>query len=411
MRIADTLKLSFSILRANKVRTFLTSLGIIIGIASIIIIMSVGAGAQSLITNQLTSMGSNLIGIMPGAAEKDGPPASVMGIVVTSLKYEDALQIKRQVEYVKAISAYNSGVASVSYQNSKVNANYYGVMAGYFDVENIEMDLGRFLTEEEEKNNAKVVVLGSQLREELFGDIDPIGKKIKIKRETFDVIGVTKKRGVVGFQNQDNIALIPISTAQNSLLGVNYVNFIRLKIENSENIDESKEEIRWILRERHDIDSGQADDFTISDPKEAIDALLTITNALKFFLAAIAGISLVVGGVGVMNIMLASINERIREIGLRKSVGAKNGDLLSQFLTESIVITIIGGVIGVSLGIGFSFLISVIANFLGYNWEFVITLSSVIIAIVVSLFIGFIFGIYPATRASKLDPIEALRYE
>ncbi|MFA6919309.1 MAG: ABC transporter permease [Patescibacteria group bacterium] len=411
MRVKDSIKLSISILRANKVRTFLTSLGIIIGIASVIVIMSVGAGAQSLIINQISSQGSNLIGILPGASDKNGPPSSVLGIVVTTLKYEDAVAIKNQIPEVTAISSYNSGAGTISYQNQKSDATYNGVMADYVNVEDAELLMGRFFTQDEEKGNTKVVVIGYSVWQDLFDGQDPIGKKIKIKKDFFDVIGVMKERGTVAFQNKDNLVLIPVSTAQNIMLGINYVSAIRMKVDKSENIDNVKEQVRLLLRDRHNIDSTGVEDFSIMDPRETIDILKTVTDALSFFLAAIAGISLIVGGMGVMNIMLASINERIREIGLRKAIGAHKRDIVLQFLLESMSITILGGILGIIIGATVSFLIAVIAKALGYNWDYVVTPSSVFLGIGVAILIGFIFGIYPAQRASKLDPIEALRYE
>ena len=411
MRVKDSIKLSFSILRANKVRTFLTSLGIIIGIASVIIIMSVGAGAQSLIINQISSQGSNLLAILPGASDKNGPPSSVLGIVVTTLKYEDAIAIKNEIPEVFAISSYNSGAGTISYQNQKSDATYNGVMADYVNVEDAELLLGRFFTQDEERGNVKSVILGYQVWQDLFDGQDPIGKQIKIKKQFFDIIGVMKERGTVAFQNKDNVVFIPVSTAQNIMLGINYVSAIRIKVDKAENVDSVKEQVRLLLRDRHNIDNTGVEDFSVMDPREAIDILKTVTNALKFFLAAIAGISLLVGGMGVMNIMLASINERIREIGLRKAIGARKGDIILQFLLESMSITILGGIVGIAIGAAVSFLVAVIARYLGYNWDYVVTPRSAIIGIGVAVLIGFIIGIYPAQKASKLDPIEALRYE
>jgi len=323
MTLLDGLKLAMAVLRTNKVRSFLTSLGIIIGIAAVIIIMSVGAGAQSLIINQLNSVGTNLVGILPGASDANGPPASVLGIVVTTLKYEDALAIKKEIPNASAVSSYNSGVGAISYQNNSVDANFTGVMSDYLNVENTAILLGRFFTAEEEKETVRVAVLGYQTWQDLFNGDNPLGKRIKIKKESFEVIGVMKERGSAAFQNQDDLVLMPVSTAQKIMLGVNYVNYIRVKVNKADALDQVAEDIKFLLRDRHDIRIDGTDDFSVRNTKDAIDALLTITNALKFFLAAIAAISLIVGGVGVMNIMLASVSERIREVGLRKAVGAK----------------------------------------------------------------------------------------
>ena len=411
MRLNDTVKLSLSVLRANKVRSFLTGLGIIIGIASVIIIMSVGAGAQSLIINQLNSVGTNLIGVLPGNSDEKGPPASAFGIIVTTLKYEDALAIANQVPNIVAVSSYNSGNGTMSYQNNKVDANFYGVMSSYPEVEDTEVINGRFFTTDEEKSEAKVVVLGYQIWQDLFEGQDPIGKKIKIKKSYFEVIGVMKERGTAGFQNQDKLVLIPVSTAQKIMLGVNYINYLRAKVNSADNTDAAANDIKLLLRDRHNIRVDGVDDFSVRNTKDAIEILKTITNALKFFLVAIAGISLLVGGVGVMNIMLASVNERIREIGLRKAVGARKTDLIIQFVMESVAITLTGGIIGIIMGILIAYLISVIAKYLGYQWDFVITISSIALGVGVAGAVGLIFGIYPAQKAAKYDPIEALRYE
>ncbi|MFA5029459.1 MAG: ABC transporter permease [Patescibacteria group bacterium] len=411
MRLSDIVKLSFSVLRRNRIRSFLTGLGIIIGIASVIIIMSVGAGAQSLIINQLNSLGTNLIGILPGTSDENGPPASAFGVIVATLKYEDATAIAKEVPNVLAVSSYNTGLGTISYQNASLDTNFYGVMSSYPIVEDTEVGLGRFFTPEEEKNSSRVVVLGYQVWQELFSGSDPLGKKIRINKEYFDVIGVMKERGVAGFQNQDKLVLIPISTAQKIMLGIRYVNFIRAKVNDAKNIDQATNDITLLLRDRHNIFESGIDDFSVRNTKEAIDTLTMITDALKFFLAAIAGISLIVGGVGVMNIMLASVNERIREIGLRKAVGAKKANIMTQFVLETITITLLGGIIGIILGSLVALLVMLVARYLGYQWDLVITINSILVGVGMAVLVGLVFGLYPARRAAKLDPIEALRYE
>ncbi len=411
MKLFETLKLSFFALRANKARSFLTSLGIIIGIAAVIVIISVGAGFQSLVVNQLTSMGTNLIGILPGSSSEDGPPASVMGIVVTTLKYKDALAISREVENVAVVSSYNSGIAQISYRHFSTDSNFYGVMANYPKVESAKIIKGRFFNKQEERQNARLAILGHQVWQELFAGRDPVGEQIKINKEYFQVIGVLKQRGTAGFQNQDDLVLIPVSTAQNIMLGVDYVNFIRVKVNHSENLDRAVQEIRLLLRDRHNIPPDGEDDFSVRNTKDAIKILKTITDAIRFFLAAIAAISLIVGGVGIMNIMLASVRNRVREIGLRKAVGARQNDILIQFLLESVIITLFGGLIGVILGSLISAFVAFLAEYLGYQWELVISLKSIVAGGGVALLVGLIFGIYPARKAARLDPIEALRYE
>ena len=411
MRIKDTVKLSLNVLKANKTRSFLTGLGIIIGIAAVIVIISAGAGAQSLIVNQLNSVGTNLIGVLPGASDDTSAPASALGIVITSLKYEDAEAIAREVPHLSAVSSYNTGQATFSAYGNSTDATYYGVMSSYLEVEDATVASGRFFSAEEDGSASRVVVLGPELADELFNGQDAVGQKIKIGKEFFEVIGIMKKRGVSGFQNKDNIAYLPAQTAQKILLGIRYVSYIRAKVDSPDNIEEAAADVRLTLRDRHNIDETGIDDFSVRNTKDAIKTLTTVTNALKFFLAAIAGISLLVGGIGIMNIMLASVHQRIQEIGLRKALGAKNADIMTQFLAESVAVTLLGGIIGMVIGSLISYLIAVVARYLGYDWDLVIAPSSIILGLAVTLFVGIVFGIYPAQRAAKLNAIEALRYE
>jgi len=408
-------KTSTGALLANKGRSFLTMLGIIIGVSAVIIIMAVGAGAQSLIINQIKTLGTDIIGILPGASEEEGPPASVMGIVITTLTYEDALALndKKNVPNIVDAVAYYKSMGSASWASNSYDTNLSGVTVGYLNVEEGEVDKGRFFTKEEETNLAKVAVLGSMVKKELFGDSDPIGQKIKIKKHNLEVIGVMKEKGTVAFQNNDDQIFIPIKTMQKIIAGVNHVGMMRLKVDNQENMDRAVNDVKITLRERHDItdQSGANDDFTVRNSAQAMDMVTTVTDALKFFLVAIAAMSLLVGGIGIMNIMLVSVTERTREIGLRKAVGASNNDIMIQFLMEAATITLSGGAIGVVIGSLMAILISVIAKLLGYNWDLSISLPSIILALAVSISVGLIFGLYPARKASKLQPVEALRHE
>lgn len=411
MKLSETIKLSFSVLRTNKVRTLLTGLGIIIGIASVIVIISAGAGAQSLITNQLNAVGTNLVGILPGASDENSAPASAMGMVVTTLKYEDAEAIAREVPNISAVSSYNTGIATASWQGNTSDASFNGVMTSYPEVEDVKLGVGRFFSQEEDNSSARVAVLGWQVAEDLFKGQSSIGQRIKIGKEFFEVVGVMEKRGAAGFQNPDKLIFIPANTAQKIMLGVRHVNYIRAKINAPKNIDAAVEDIRLLLRDRHGLRESTIDDFSVRNTKDAIETLNSITDALKFFLAAIASISLLVGGVGVMNIMLASVNQRIREIGLRKAVGAKRRDIMIQFLAESITLTLFGGIVGIIIGSLVSMLVAVIANYLGYDWDLVVSPLSIFMGFAVAVLVGVVFGIYPAQRAAKLNSIEALRYE
>jgi len=411
----QSVKTSVRALLANKGRSFLTMLGIIIGVAAVIIIMAVGAGAQSLIINQVKTFGTDIIGILPGASEEEGPPASVMGIVITTLTYEDALALnnKTNVPNVVDVAAYYKGMSNVSWESNSYDTNVSGSTVGYLNVEGGEVDKGRFFTKEEETNLAKVAVLGSTVKKELFGDSDAIGQKIKIKKQNFEVIGIMKDRGTVAFQNNDDQVFIPIKTMQKLIAGVNHISMMRLKVDSQENMDKAMSDVKTTLRERHGItdQSGINDDFTVRSSAQAMDMITTITDALKFFLVAIAAMSLLVGGIGIMNIMLVSVTERTREIGLRKAVGANNKNIMVQFLMEAATITLSGGAIGIIIGSLVAILIAVVANFLGYDWSLSISISSIILALIVSISVGLVFGLYPARKASKLQPVEALRHE
>jgi ABC-type antimicrobial peptide transport system permease subunit len=387
-------------------------LGIIIGVMSVIVIVSVGAGAQSLILNQIKSMGSNLIGVLPGKSDEKGPPASAMGIVITTLKMSDMEAImKGEFPDFVAVSGYVRGTDTVTFGENKIDTNFVGVSSDLPIVEDTGTETGRFFTSEEDVSMSRVAVLGSQVAEELFNGEDPINKQIKIKKTNFTIIGVMKKRGTSGFQNQDDQIFVPITTAQKLLLGIDYISFARVKTNSSESVDSGMLYVQEVLRDRHDISNPENDDFSVRSMAQGLSVMTTVTNALKMFLTAIAAIALIVGGIGIMNIMLVTVQERTREIGLRKAVGAKNKDITIQFLVESSMMTFFGGAVGIVFGILISVAAAVLARSYGYYWETIITPSSILIACAVSISIGLVFGVIPAKKASKLDPIEALRYE
>ena len=415
MHIISPIKISLKYLLAAKFRSFLTMLGIIIGVASVIIIMAIGQSAQALILDQITGIGSNLIGVLPGASDEKGPPATAMGISVTTLKYDDlkVLRNGRDVPEVTAGAGYVSGTATAEYDGTNIVASFQGTTASYIDVENAKVAEGRFFAEDEEADMSREVVIGFNLKEDLFNGDNPLNKVIKIKDQNFTVIGVLEKRGSSGFgvSSQDDGIFVPLKTAQKILLGIDHLGFIRLKVRDASLISLAKENITRTLREQHDIDDPANDDFSVRNMASAVEIIKQVTDVLRYFLLAIGTISLIVGGVGIMNIMLLAVNQRIREVGLRKAVGAKNTDVWTQFLIESVFISFLGGVIGIIIGIAISGLTAIIIQSLQYVWPFIISWQSIVAAIGVSFVIGIIFGIYPAGKASRISPMEALRYE
>ncbi len=413
MIFIENILTAWSILMRNKVRSFLTMLGIIIGVMSMIIIISVGKGAESLILNQVKSLGSNLIAVLPGQSEENGPPTAAFGIVITSLTHDDGRAVmKAGIPGITAMTPYVRGSETITWRENKTDTTFVGVGSDYLNVESSVVERGRFFSEEEDRTTARVAVIGSEVADNLFGDqADPLGQQIKLKKTNFTIIGVLKKRGTSGFQNQDDQILVPVTAAQKLLLGINYVNFIRFKIDTPENTEVAIEEIKAVLRDRHDILSPSEDDFSVRSTNQGLEVLTQITSALQLFLTAISAISLLVGGIGIMNIMLAAVQERTKEIGLRKALGARTSHIIVQFLVETIFITICGGVLGILLGALISWLAATLAIHFGYAWDFVIPPYSIILGTGISAAIGFVFGIIPARRASRLDPIEALRYE
>ncbi len=415
MRISAPIKISYQYLMAAKFRSFLTILGVIIGVAAVVIIMAVGQSAQALILDQVTGIGSNLIAVLPGAANDKGPPAALMGISITTLKYSDleALTNKKKVPEVVAGAGYVLGTAPVSFQETNLNSSFEGTTASYIDVENAEVATGRFFTKNEENDMSRVVVLGFNVAKDIFTDNNPLGKIIKIKNKNFTVIGVLKKRGSSGFgmNSQDDTLIVPLKTAQKLLLGIHHLGFIRLKVKNSKLVALAKEDITKTLREQHNIDDPANDDFSVRDMASAVKMITQVTDVLRYFLLVIGTISLVVGGIGIMNIMLLAVDQRIKEVGLRKAVGARNSDIWIQFLIESVTISLVGGILGIIIGTVVSFLIAIVAQYLQYTWPFIISWQSMVVATSVSLIVGIIFGIYPAQKAAKISPMEALRYE
>ncbi len=428
MNFFSTIKLVIRTLLARKGRSFLTILGIVIGVAGVIIIIALGAGAQSLVLGQVTKLGSDLLSIQPGKSNEKGPPAQVFGVVVTTLNEQDeaALQDSGRVPHATAVAAMVRGRTSVTWGNKNVDTSFVGTEYTYPKVVKITMQEGQFIDQAQDRAAANVVVLGSAVAKELFEDsgTDPIGQVIKVKANAakikgqaesasvpLRVVGVITPRGSAFFQDQDDQIFIPVIIAQQQLLGIHYFQAIMVKVDSSDNVSQTILDVKTVINQQHHIKREADEDFTIRNTADAINILSTITNALSLFLTAMAAISLLVGGIGILNIMLVTVAERTREIGLRKAVGASNAAVRNQFLLEAGTLTSLGGFIGIILGIFVAYLISLLMHALGYDWAFVISLTSIILAIGVSILTGVVFGLYPAFKASKLSPIDALRYE
>lgn len=414
MNINYSFKTAYRGLLSNKSRSFLTMLGIIIGIAAIILIVSIGKGAEQLILTQVEGMGADMIVVRPGQ-QPTGPSDIADTLFSDSLTKGDieALQKKNNVPDLISIAPAVMVTGSVSYQGETYRPTMFGWSAEFMsDMFNVYPERGVLFGQDEIDQLSRVVVIGSKVEDELFGEDNALGQKIKIKDQNFRVIGIFPQHGQAMFFNIDEIVLIPYSTAQTYLLGINHYHEVMLRIGNSENIDRATHDIEITLRDRHDISDPKDDDFFIESQQGVVDQIGTILNVLTLFLSSVVAISLVVGGIGVMNIMLVSVTERTKEIGLRKAIGATNNDILFQFLIESTMLTFVGGIIGILLGATLSFLSSIILTYaLSDSWSFSFPFSAALLGVTVSSAVGVVFGLYPARKASKKSPIEALRYE
>ncbi len=402
----ETIIESFRTLTLNKMRTGLAILGIVIGIGSVITLISLGQGSQKSIESQIQSLGSNLLTVSPARQSSGGVMGQFGG--GTSLVLADAKEIEEKFlgTLVNKVSPEYSSRSQVVAGRNNTNVSVIGVYPQYSEIKKISMEKGVFISERDVASMTKVAVLGPTTATDLFGETNPIGKTIKVGNQSLRVIGVTVLKGGSGFNNPDDMIYVPLTTAQRQIFGKTNLTSISIEAKSEDVMVQAQNEIGYLLLSQHKLKSPIEADFTIMSQSDLLNTVSQVTNTLTALLGGIAAISLLVGGIGIMNIMLVTVTERTREIGLRKALGAKKKTIITQFLIESILLTFTGGVFGMIFGIVVSFLISKIINL-----AYVISLSSIVLAIGVSSLIGIVFGLYPARKAANLQPIEALRYE
>jgi putative ABC transport system permease protein len=405
LQLWQTTLIALRALRRNKLRTILTALGIIIGVASVVAMVAVGNGAQARITSQVSALGQNLLTVMAGS-KKSGGVQSGLGSAST-ITLEDAAAIGREVPDVVAVSPEASTTAQAIANGRNWSTTVVGESESYLRIRSWKLAAGSMFTEREVRSAAKVAVIGSKTANELFGPLNPIGQSVRIKNIPFVIIGLLESKGAgMGGMNQDDRLIIPYTTAMKRITGEKYLRSVNVQIASSERMEIAQQQITALFRQRHRLTDGRSDDFNIFNQKEIADTVNSISTIITLLLGSVAGISLLVGGIGIMNIMLVSVTERTREIGIRIAVGAQPGDIRLQFLIEAITLSLLGGLIGVLSGVGASKLVGMVANF-----QAIVSTGSIILAFGVSSAIGIFFGFYPAHKAAALNPIEALRYE
>lgn len=407
-----SIKLAFQNLTANLGRTVLTLVGIVIGITSVIIISASGQGLKSFVLGQVKTFGTDYIQVEPKvpSPERISGHMSTLSIQITTLKIEDA-EAAAKLPNISDVYAGSIGQAIVSFQDTSKRILLFGAGAQAPNVDGgLKLAEGNFYTDADDKSLSQVTVIGSEVREILFGtDREAIGKDIKIKGQNYRVVGVLEPRGNVGFFNFDSLIYVPVRTLQKKIMGVDHILFFTSKMKDLNLLDETLAEMTDLMRKRHNIFEPEREDFIVSSAQEAQDILNSVFGSINILLLALTSISLIVGGVGIMNVMYVAVAERTFEIGLRKAVGAQSGTIMRQFLLEAVFITLAGGVAGIILGYIFSLLLSYLFLRLGYNLALIITLNSVLLAVSFSVATGIIFGFYPAYKAAKLSPMEAIR--
>ncbi len=403
MGLLISVRLALRALSINTLRAILTALGVIIGVGAVVATLSIGTGAKQAVAAQVRALGSNLITIFPAQAGQLGVR---VGAQVQTLKYEDGVAIKDGVPEVQDVAAEYGRAAQVVFGNQNTFTQVLGETPNFPGVRDWSMIAGTFVTDEDLKRRNRVAVLGQTVAKALFGETDPLGARVKINRTTFTVVGLMDTKGTNGFQDRDDVVFVPLTTAQKRLYGVDFVRTLYVKVRSDTEMDVAQVKIDALMHDRHRIPQGQDPDYNIRNQADTLATFQGVTQTITLMLGSVAAVALVVGGIGIMNIMLVSVTERTREIGLRKAVGATRRDVLFQFLVESVVLSVFGGLIGVVLGIVASSGISA-----AFGWNTVITPASILMAFGFAAAVGIFFGIYPAQRAAALDPIVALRYE
>jgi putative ABC transport system permease protein len=405
MLFSESFQMALTSLYANKMRSLLTMLGIIIGVAAVIALVSVGMGVRSNVTNSIASLGSNMLIISPGSSNRGGVRGAAGSM--QTLKYDDAKAIKDKIKNIHYVSPSVSSSYHVVYGNNNWKTSVQGVTPEFMSIRALTIGYGSFVSTDDMNKRNRVAVIGTTVASNLFAKENPVGKNIRINNQPYKVIGLLESKGQssVG-QDQDDVIYVPLTTAQERMLGITYVKSINIQVTNQEKMDQVQAEVETLLRSRHHILAGKDDDFNVRNLTSLMETVNQSTAMLTLLLGAIAGISLIVGGIGIMNIMMVSVTERTREIGIRKALGATFMNIMTQFLIESMVIGIIGGIIGIGMGCIASKVIAQLGDF-----TTVITITPIVVSFMFAVGIGLFFGIYPARKAAKLDPIEALRYE
>ena len=405
LQIWQTALIALRALRRNKMRSMLTALGIIIGVASVVAMVAVGNGAQARITSQVSALGQNLLTVFAGS-KKSGGVNSGLGSA-SAITLADAEAIQREVPDVAAVSPEVSVTAQAIANGRNWSTTVVGESPDYLLIRDWKLAAGSMFNDSDIRSAAKIAVIGSKTANELFGPLNPVGQSVRIKNIPFTIVGLLESKGAgMGGANQDDRILIPYTTAMKRLTGDRYLRSVNVEIRSADRMDIAQQQITSLLHQRHRLTSDQSDDFNIFNQKEIADTVNSISKIITLLLGSIAGISLVVGGIGIMNIMLVSVTERTREIGIRIAVGAQPGDIRLQFLIEAVTLSLLGGLIGVLCGVGASHLVGIFTDF-----KAVVSSGSIILAFGVSSVIGIFFGFYPAHKAAALDPIVALRYE